>query len=141
MFYCTVVSVIVKYFVERDRIHVIKNKSDVSVMFGVFILCCNKSNVFGRPTVEGPCVTLVRKINFVVGVILQNKTHIFAKKELVLNTVSVWNYKYAFGNFFFIFFHFGCYYILQVFILHFTTHTFYKWYKWYKLFIDYTFLR
>jgi hypothetical protein len=67
-------------------------------MLRVFISSSNEADIFNTSSIKGSRVALVRKIYLIIIAPFKNKTHIFAKKELVLNSISIWNNKNAFWN-------------------------------------------
>jgi len=89
---------IIKNLGEGDGINVVENKINVLVMIRVLCLDSEEANVLRRSAVERSRITLMREVNFVVVLVLQNKTHVLAKKEFVLNSVSVRNNKNILGN-------------------------------------------
>ena len=96
MFDDTMLSIVIKDLVERNGVYIIKNKSNILVIIWIFISGGNEADVFCGASVKGPGIALMREIDFIIVVILQNKTHIFAKKEFVLNAISIWDNKNTF---------------------------------------------
>ena len=94
----TVSGLVVKYFVKRNGIHVVENEGDVFVVFRIFVARHHEPDVLHSPAVEGACVVLVRKQHFVVVLVLQNKTHVFAKKVFVLRAIAVRYHKDFLGH-------------------------------------------
>jgi hypothetical protein len=98
MFDYTMRGFVIENFSKRNGIDIIKYKCYVLVMLRVFILSSNEADIFNTTSIKGSCVTLVGKIYLIIIASFENKTHIFAKKELVLNTISIWNNKNALWN-------------------------------------------
>ena len=118
----TMLRIVIEYFVERNGIYIIKNKSNIFVIIWIFISGGNEADVFGGASVKGPGITLMREIDFIIVVIFQNKTHIFAKKEFVLDTISIGDNKNTFGYFYNFYFVFHCfvfhYFVFHCFVFH-----------------------
>lgn len=84
---------------EGHGVHIVKDKSHVSVIVGILFFDCQEPNVFHCTSVEIPSVGLMREINLIVSVTFQNHIgHVVGKEMLMLDAIPVRNDEDAFGN-------------------------------------------
>ena len=67
-------------------------------MFWIFISSSNKTNILNSSSVKCSCIALMREIYLIIIFLFKNKTHIFAKKEFMLHSVSVRDNKNTFWD-------------------------------------------